>query len=495
MFLNTNLSAVQSARFLASSNSLLSKALARLSSGNRIVSPEDDAGGLAQSSKMNSQVHRIDALVQNTQNLVSYLQTQEGFLGGVSKALDRMSEIAVLSKDVTKSTSDIDAYTEEYSQLQGYITDVYNKKFNGVNLFSDRQTRLLTDADGNSKDFEAVNLASAVGKGNGEFTIQLNFTGDLTDDQKNLFYAAANRWQSIITEDLVDVGAVDDLSITVNASAIDGVNGTLGSGGPSTWRSGPETTITGSMNFDTADLPTLEKDGRLYGVILHEMGHVLGIGTLWTTQGLISTSGPDGPVYNGTAAVEQYNEIFNTNFSSVPIEDGGGGGTALAHPEEGDNARTIGGDPAPGLDNEVMTGYAEAADVPMPLSKISIGFLEDLGYAVDYSEADAYSGPGTGSGPGMGPAMGNLDNIKRSVENVAGLRAKVGAMLSDARNQQDSLLIEKENLSAAMSRIRDVDVATETMAFTKAQILVNSGTAMLAQANVIPQNALRLIGG
>ena len=153
MFLNTNLSAVQSARFLASSNSLLSKALARLSSGNRIVSPEDDAGGLAQSSKMNSQVRRIDALVQNTQNLVSYFQTQEGFLGGVSKALDRMSEIAVLSKDVTKSTSDIDAYTEEYTQLQSYITDVYNKKFNGVNLFSDRQTRLLSDADGNSKNF------------------------------------------------------------------------------------------------------------------------------------------------------------------------------------------------------------------------------------------------------------------------------------------------------------------------------------------------------
>lgn len=494
MFINTNLSAIQSSRFLAQSNSLLTKALARLSSGNRIVSPEDDAGGLAQSSKLNSQVRRIDALVQNTQNLVSFLQTQDGFLEGVNRSLDRMSEISVLSKDATKSVSDLDAYAEEFSQLQEHIADVYNKKFNGVNLFSDNQFRILTDADGTANNLDAINLASAVGDGNGEYTITLTFTGGMTDDQKNLFYAAANRWQSIITEDVLDSAGVDDLSITVNATAIDGVGGTLGSGGPDTVRgSSPEVTITGTMNFDTADISTLEGDGRLYGVILHEMGHVLGIGTLWGAQSLVTTTA-DGPQYTGANAVAQYNEIFGTNFSSLPAEDSGGGGTALAHPEEGDNPRTNGGIPAPGLDNELMTGFAEPAGVPTPLSTISIGFLDDLGYTVDYSEADPYSGPGTGQGPGIGPSMGNIGNIKRSIENVARLRAKVGALLGDAQNQTDMLQIEKENLSAAMSRITDTDVASETLQFTKSQILVNFGTAMLSQANVLPQSALRLLG-
>lgn len=495
MFINTNLSALQSSRFLAQSNSLLTKALSRLASGDKITSPEDDAGGLAQSVKLGSQIRRIDALAQNTENLVSFLQTQDGFLKGVNRALDRMSELSVLSKDATKSASDLDVYVQEYTELQEFIVDIYNKKFNDVNLFSDKQFRILTDSGGTAKNLDAINLASAVGKGNGKFTIELNFTGGLTDDQKNLFYAAANRWQSIIKEDVPDSGGVDDVSITVNASSIDGVGGTLGTGGPTTVRSSsPEVTITGSMNFDTDDLPTFEADGRLYGVILHEMGHVLGIGTLWSAQGLTSTSGADGPVYNGTQAVAKYNEIFGTNFTSIPIEDSGGGGTALLHPEEGDNARTIGGVTAPPLDNEVMTGFAEGVGVDTPLSTISIGFLDDLGYSVEYKEADPFSGAGTGTGPGIGPAMTNLENVTGSIQNVANLRAKVGAHLTDAMNQADMLRIEKENLSAAVSRITDTDMATESIQFSKAQILVSSGTAMLSQANVLPRSVLQLLG-
>ncbi|MDA1278248.1 MAG: flagellin, partial [Verrucomicrobia bacterium] len=302
MFINTNLSAIQSSRFLAESNSLLTKALSRLSSGNKIVSPEDDAGGLAQSSKLNSQVRRIDALVQNTGNLVSFLQTQEGYLQKVSKALDRMSELSIMAKDATKNSADVSLYTQEFDALEDFIDNVMNKKFNGINLFSDNPLTVLTDSDGTSKTFAETNLASTVGRGNGEYTIELNFTGGLTDDQKNLFYSAANRWQSIITQDLIDSGGVDDLSITVNATAIDGVGGVLGNASPTTVRGGsPAVTITGTMNFDTADLDSLESDGRLYAVILHEIGHVLGIGSLWSAQGLLTTG--DGPEYIGTSAV------------------------------------------------------------------------------------------------------------------------------------------------------------------------------------------------
>ena len=493
MFINTNLSALQSSRFLADSNSLLTKALSRLSSGSRITSPEDDAGGLAQSVKLNSQTRRLDALVQNTGNLISFLQTQEGFLQKVSKALDRMSELSVLAKDATKSSADVSLYTQEFNGLGDFINNVMNKKFNGVNLFSDNTLTVLTDSGGSSKTFSDTNLAAAIGKGNEEYTIDLTFTGGLSDDQKNLFYSAANRWQSIITADVPDSGGVDDLSITVNAAAIDGVGGVLGNAAPTTVRGGsPAVTITGAMNFDTADLDSLESDGRLYGVILHEMGHVLGIGSLWSTQGLTTTG--DGPEYTGAEAVARYNEIFGTSFSTLPTEDGGGAGTAEVHPEEGDAARTIGGIPALGLDNEIMTGFAESAGVASPLSTISIGFLKDLGYTADYLEADPYSGPGTGTGPRQGVGINNVEYVKNSIRDVAALRASVGANISDAMNLNDMLQIEKENLSSAVSRITDTDVAKETIQFSKAQILVNSGTAMLAQANVLPRTVLQLLG-
>src|ERR1043165_4306856 len=106
MVINTNASAQSSARLLAESSSKLSKSLARLSSGSKIVSPEDDAAGSAVSLRFDAQINRIGATSNNVSNAVSFSQTQDGFLGKVGKALDRMSELSVLSQDVTKSDAD-----------------------------------------------------------------------------------------------------------------------------------------------------------------------------------------------------------------------------------------------------------------------------------------------------------------------------------------------------------------------------------------------------
>src|SRR5881628_2147565 len=99
MVINTNISALSSSRLLADSTSMLSKSLARLSSGSKIVSPEDDAAGLAVSLRFDAQVNRINATKNNVGNAVSFSQTQDGFLQKVGKALDRMSELSILSQD------------------------------------------------------------------------------------------------------------------------------------------------------------------------------------------------------------------------------------------------------------------------------------------------------------------------------------------------------------------------------------------------------------
>ncbi len=274
MVINTNIAAMASARSLASSTTHLSKSLARLSSGSKIVSPEDDAAGLAQSMRFEAQIHRNRAVKANLGNAVSFVQTQDGFLQKVQSALDRMSELSVLAQDVTKTDTDRSNYNVEFSQLQNYISDIGKKDFNGVTLF--RSTA------------EAVTIDSDAAK----FTMN----------------------------------AVDMTSSTVTV---------------------------GMQN-----------------------------------------------VYKGTSSA-----IHNT------------------------------------------TSAASA-----------------------------------------------LSNIQTAIQNLSDMRAKVGANIQRLNMTEQQLSISSENISAASSRIKDVDVAEESTNFARYNILVQTGTAMLAQANMLPQSALRLLG-
>ena len=272
MVINTNVSAMNASRLLSQSSTALSKSLARLSSGSRIISPEDDAAGMAQSIKFDAQINRNSASNVNVQNAVSFSQTQDGFLQKVQKALDRMSELTVLAQDSTKTNSDLSNYQSEFTQLQSYVSDITGKQFNGVSLF-----------------------------------------------------------------------ASSGLAITIDSDA-----------------------VTFAMN--TAELA----------------------GT--TSTGVINA------------------------YSGISIS------TSTA----------------------------------------------------------AYSA---------------LNQIKTAIQALANMRAQVGANIQRLNLTNEQLTILNENLSAANSRIKDVDVAEESTQFAKQNILVQSGTAMLAQANLLPQSALRLLGG
>ena len=139
---------------------MLAKSLARLSSGSKIVSPDDDAAGLAVSMKFDAQSNRIDATSTNVGNAISFTQTQDGFLSKVSKALDRMSTLAVLSQDVTKTDSDRTLYNAEYTQLASYITDLSHKDFNGVSLFSGATNAVTIDSEANTWNMNSVQYDS-----------------------------------------------------------------------------------------------------------------------------------------------------------------------------------------------------------------------------------------------------------------------------------------------------------------------------------------------
>jgi len=138
---------------------MLSKSLARLSSGSKIVSPEDDAAGLAVSMRFDAQINRINATKVNVTNAISFNQTQDGFMSKVSKALDRMSELAILSQDVTKGDDDRDLYQKEFAKLGAYIDDLGTKDFNGVSLFSGDSLNVTIDSDGNTFSMDGVDLS------------------------------------------------------------------------------------------------------------------------------------------------------------------------------------------------------------------------------------------------------------------------------------------------------------------------------------------------
>jgi len=145
---------------------MLSKSLARLSSGSKITSPADDSAGLAVSMKLNAQMGRIDAATNNVGNAISFNQTQDGYLQKVGDALNRMSELAVLAQDVTKSTGangDLALYNQEFGKLSQYINDVAGKAFNGVSLFSGNTLGVTTDSEPSAATFSniGVNLGAS----------------------------------------------------------------------------------------------------------------------------------------------------------------------------------------------------------------------------------------------------------------------------------------------------------------------------------------------
>ena len=133
---NSNASATEASFNLSRANDALRKSLARLSSGKRINSPADDAGGLAVAYKLNSTINRSYAVIQNSQNALSYLQVQDSGLQSVGNILDRMSELRIMAQDITKNSGDIENYSKEFVELQSQLNQISRETFNGISLFS-----------------------------------------------------------------------------------------------------------------------------------------------------------------------------------------------------------------------------------------------------------------------------------------------------------------------------------------------------------------------
>jgi Leishmanolysin len=249
-------------------------------------------------------------------------------------------------------------------------------------------TKSATTAAGAVESYVACGSLSAratAAQVQSAYKIEVRFLGGLNAAQKRAFKKAADRWSKVIIGDLPSVmvsgEVIDDLLIEAQGAEIDGPGQILGQAGPTNLRpasAGASAFLPakGIMSFDSADLAQMQADGTLLDVITHEMGHVIGIGTIWSRKRLLAGAGTRNPTFTGRNAQREYGVLKGTAATAVPVENSGGAGTRDSHWRESV------------FRNELMSGFIAAAN--NPLSRMTAASLQDLGYVVDMAAAEAY---------------------------------------------------------------------------------------------------------
>lgn len=268
--------------------------------------------------------------------------------------------------------------------------------------------------EGSEADNEAEERFAVYPRG---MDVELRFLTDVSDEDSASFRDAADRWETVIPGDLRDVAVdsfdtsqcieggpvlddetLDDLLVLVRIDSIDGPGNVLARAGPCGIRQTfPENIAVGVLEADSADIESERDAGRLGELLVHELAHVLGFGTLWRERALVADTATDQPFFTGRQAREAFSEVGGGAFDGqpVPVESFGGQGTALGHWPEAS------------LQHELMTGFINEGD--NPLSIVSVGSMGDLDLPTDPSAADAYDFPGAaaaGLRSGLGPPSG-----------------------------------------------------------------------------------------
>ncbi len=231
-----------------------------------------------------------------------------------------------------------------------------------------------------------------------QYDITVRFIGDGgTARQRDAFASAVARWRRVITGDVGTVSlkvpdgecqswipavneSINDLLVYVRIASIDGTGKILAQASPCYVNSGNKLPIMGFFELDQDDLALLLSQGTLDNVVLHEMGHILGIGTLWNYQRqLLLGAGSDDPYFNGVLARAQLGSTNGFSYAGpgVPVENSGSPGTRDTHWRHSIFA------------NELMQGYAQPGG--MPISRITVASLSDMGYVTTMTGADGYS--------------------------------------------------------------------------------------------------------
>ena len=530
--INTNIAALNAQRNLNGSQSALSTALQRLSSGLRINSAKDDAAGMAISSRMTAQISGLNQASRNANDGISLAQTAEGALGTISDNLQRMRELAVQAANGTNSASDRSAIQAEITQLQSEINRVASTTaFNGTNLLdgSLSNAQFQVGANANQVITTAIGNAAATAIG----TNQLNTSGNtvasfgMSVAKSGVSSGGAITSSNTVTQTLTITGSGANTTKTVSVVA-------------STVVAGAATTTTGSANAIAASINAVSNTTGVTAAASTNAqlgGFVAGTVSL-KIQGNPTSSGvlPNG--VNISATIASSTDLSGL-AAAINAQQGTTGITAVADLINGkinltnalgydigiaNNSATSTGPTVQGMDaNGNATGAATAVlavNTTAANSSATVGGVVSLNSPTAYTASSTLASTAGGlfgaavaantvSGStlsavstldvttlvGTLPTGANkaIDVLDGALSAINSMRAALGAIQNRFSSVVSSLQTTAENLSASRSRIMDADFAAETGQLTRAQILQQAGTAMLAQANAVPNGVLTLL--
>lgn len=459
LVVNTNVSSLNAQRSLTSSSRALSKSLERLSSGLRINHAGDDAAGMAISEGLQSQITGLNQAVRNANDGVSLIQTAEGALDTYTQILQRMRELAVqASSDVNSASNrasiqlEIDQQTQELNRIATTID------FNGSNLF----------------DGTFTNKKIQVGAEKGQ-TIDIS-TGDL---RTSIIGAVATITGSAVNQTAMNAGDVIINGFSIGDS---GGSNTAIAKVAAIQAAFPQTHVSASVQaavatgiavaggtLDAANSITI--NGATFGTATNPL--VVSAGD--ADGHLVTTINAQSNVTGVVASVVGGNLILTAADGRNIVVTAAGAGAARS----GAVAATTGGKVQ--LTSE--SAFSIAGATAAALTGVTVGT-----YAVDYTTAI-----NTISVTTFDSAQNTIVTVDNALDQINNIRARLGAVTNRLENTVSNLQIVSENLSASDSTIRDADFAAETANMTRANILQQSGVAVLAQANLSPQAAIQLL--
>lgn len=325
-----------------------------------------------------AKIRKIPAIGENP-FLCKIIFRAQSFFSPERIVLRSIGDLSLIDQASLIYVKDLDLYSEIIDKAFNYgkkINFIYNRLDDNIILFqlihSKNRNENIIISPSSARDKDEINSSSL-------FDIKLNFKGKFLDDQKNIFYRAAKRWEKIIRNDLQPINIngehIVGLLISVRSIENDGPSGILAQGRPTHLRPDSLLPAMGEIEIDSADLD-LASD-ILQDIAVHEIAHVLGFGTLWELKGLVRQLGTNNPSYIGQNAMREYANLLGRNHPvAVPIENNGPVGSRYSHWRES----VFGG--------EIMSTVLDT--LPSPISRITLAALEDLGYTCDFKEADLF---------------------------------------------------------------------------------------------------------
>jgi flagellin-like hook-associated protein FlgL len=552
---NSNSAATKASFNLSKANDALRKSLARLSSGNRIVDSNDDPGGMSVAYKLNSRLRRTEAVRQNVQNAISFLQVQDGALQSAGNIVSRMSELRAMAQDVTKNNSDVENYSKEFLELQKQLSQIYREKFNGVELFavSDSEQDLPPDSPILHKGPDTDESGNSVTK----FSRRV-FTHDGGQA------ADGNVSIGVINfEDVFKLGALDTRHVEkftgkfTNLSNAGGLNSKNYS---TTVTDSSATSTTASTTSTTTGGDSTDWTSDVYGPMPIAGTRYHGFGTSITdrTRPAIFFNStplsdadnwrilarennlnidPDGSpqlteIQNGTIKIFVFDlpgGKFTYDYTLNDLVDIGDGNFSVANittTEFGNNLATYFGSMGPDsiispdngifgsevvegtiLDDEIKdlvgdgTGFGGRATDQLSSSfDTTTPVSSESGDASPASAADEASTPEQNAevftddghlSSVLFVSMGQFTNV---IARIADARAENGAEQNRLLMVDELLASNMTNLEAAHGRIMDADIALESSRFARHNVMVQAAASMVAQANQLTNVALTLLG-